>query len=263
MSQLKDKTAIVTGGAKGLGEAVVRLFLAEGANVVISDVDAECGERLAAELGDKVVFKRHDVRSESDWERVIAETVAQFGRLDVLVNNAAVVEIGNIETQTAEQWRFVNAVIADGTFFGCKHAVRTMKHTGGGTIVNVASIASLQGEPYVAAYSAAKGAVEALTRSVAVHCAQMKIPVRCNSLHPGPIKTPLVQGMGAKFKAAVDAGMELPAGLGSMNSYKATPEEIAPGVLYLASPASKWVNGTRLVIDHTMTVTTGTVPAPN
>ena len=175
---------------------------------------------------------------------------------------AGVVEVGNIETQTEAQWRRVQGVVADGTFFGCKHAVRSMKQTGGGTIVNIASIASLQGEPYVLAYGAAKGAVEALTRAVAVHCAQMKYPIRCNSLHPGPIRTPLVKGLGRQFKEAIGAGMEVPAGLGAMNSYSAAPEEIATSVLYLASDASKWVNGTRLVVDHTMSVTSGTVPAP-
>jgi 3(or 17)beta-hydroxysteroid dehydrogenase len=179
----------------------------------------------------------------------------------VLVNNAGVLEIGNIETQTAEQWRFVNSVIADGTFFGCKHAVRAMKTTGGGTIVNVASIASLQGEPYAAAYCAAKGAVEALTRAVAVHCAQMRYGIRCNSLHPGRIETPLTAAAPGQIKAAMRQGMQLPQGLGALQSYTAQPEDIAPGVLYLASDASRYVNGTRLVIDNTMSVTSGAVPA--
>lgn len=259
MNQLQGKVAIVTGGAKGLGASVVRLFVAEGATVVISDVDVESGTQLAGAIGVGAVFKRHDVSSESEWQRVIGETVAEFGHIDVLVNNAAVAEVGDIETQTAEQWRFVNAVISDGTFFGCKHAVLAMKKSGGGTIVNVASVASLQGEPYVAAYSAAKGAVEALTRSVAVHCAQFKYPIRCNSLHPGPISTPMVEAMGKKFKEAVKGGMQLPPGL-TASSYRAAPEEIATSVLYLASDASKWVNGARLVVDNTMSVTRGTVP---
>jgi 3(or 17)beta-hydroxysteroid dehydrogenase len=258
MDQLKGKVAIVTGGAKGLGAAVARLFVAEGASVVISDVDTESGTRLAREIGAAARFKRHDVSQESEWQRVIGETIAELGHLDVLVNNAAVASVGNIETQTPEQWRLVNGVISDGAFFGCKHAVLAMKMTGG-TIVNVASVASLQGEPYVVAYSAAKGAVEALTRSVAVHCAQLKYPIRCNSLHPGPIQTPMVEAMGQQFKEAVKAGMQLPPGL-TGGSYRAMPEEIATSVLYLASDASKWVNGARLVVDNTMSVTRGTVP---
>jgi 3(or 17)beta-hydroxysteroid dehydrogenase len=257
---LAGKVAIVTGGAKGLGAAIVRLFVSEGAQVVISDVDAANGDQLAAECNGHAVFEKHDVSSEPDWERIIANTVSRFGKLDVLINNAGIVEIGDIETQTLEQWRRVNAVISDGCFFGCKHAVRAMKTTGGGTIVNVSSIASLQGESYVAAYSAAKGAVEALTRSVAVHCAQMKYPIRVNSLHPGPIDTPLVRDMPAKFKAAVRSGMVLPPAMGGAAGYTATPAEIAPSVLFLASDMSKWVNGTRLVIDNTASVTRGSVP---
>ena len=261
MSQLRDKIAVVTGGAKGLGAAIASLFIREGAQVVLTDIDAASGEETARALGERAHFERHDVRLESDWERIIGTTVARFGRLDILVNNAGVIEIGNIETQTAEQWRFVNSVIADGTFFGCKHAVRAMKATGGGSIVNVASIASIQGEPYVAAYCAAKGSVESLTRSVAVHCAQMRYNIRCNSIHPAKIETPLTADIPAKFTAAVKQGMRLPEQLGSVNSYTAKPEEVAPAVLYLASDASKYVNGTRLVIDNTMSITTGSVPA--
>lgn len=259
--QLEGKVAIVTGGAKGLGAAVVRLFVAEGAKVVVSDVDVENGTRLAAELGPAAAFERHDVSSEQDWERVVAATLARFGGFHVLVNNAGIALVGTIETQTAEQWRRVNAVVADGAFFGCQQAVRTMKTRGGGTIVNVCSVASLQGEPYVAAYCAAKGAVEALTRSVAVHCAQGGIPVRCNSLHPGPIRTPMVRQLGAEIAAAVQAGeLSLPPAVGGAG-YSSTPEETATSVLFLASDASKWVNGTRLVVDNTASVTRGHVPA--
>jgi 3(or 17)beta-hydroxysteroid dehydrogenase len=258
--QLQDQVAIVTGGAKGLGAAIVRLFVAEGATVVVSDVDVESGTRLTATLGAAAHFERHDVSSETEWEAVIARTVTQFGRLDILVNNAGVVEVGSIETQTAQQWRFVNSVIADGTFFGCKHAVRTMKGSGGGAIVNISSVASLQGEPYAAAYVAAKGAVEALTRAVAVHCAQMKYSIRCNSVHPASIQTPMVASFGQKFSDAKASGFVLPETFANMKSYSAAPEEIAPAVLYLASPASKWVNGTRLVIDNTQSVTRGYVP---
>jgi 3(or 17)beta-hydroxysteroid dehydrogenase len=257
--QLAGKVAIVTGGAKGLGAAIVRLFVEEGATVVISDVDTEAGVRLADSIGPRARFERHDVRDESEWERVIAATVARFGALDVLVNNAGVVEIGSIETASAEQWRFVNAVIADGAFFGCKHAVRAMKERGG-AIVNVCSVASLQGEPYNVAYTAAKGAVEALTRSVAVHCVQMRYPIRCNSVHPGPIRTSMVAEIPAKFRQAAAEGFVMPEGFAALTSFTATPEEIAPAVLYLASPAAKWVNGTRLVIDHTQSITRGSVP---
>ncbi|MCS6947286.1 MAG: SDR family oxidoreductase, partial [Steroidobacteraceae bacterium] len=247
--------------AGGLGAATARLFVAEGAYVVIADVDADRGRQLAAELGDAANFAALDVCVESQWERLTADLVRRFGRFDILVNNAAVVEVGTIETQTAEQWRRVLAVAADGTFFGCKHAVRSMKSTGGGTIVNVASVASMQGEPYVVAYCAAKGAVEALTRAVAVYCAQNRLPIRCNSLHPGPIQTPMVEALGAKIAAAVRTGeLSPPPALGS-GGFRAAPEDVATSVLYLASEASKWVNGARLVVDNTGSVTRGFVPA--
>jgi len=257
--QLEGKIAIITGGAKGLGAAVARLFVAEGATVVISDVDVAAGTRLAAEIGAGAHFERHDVSAEPEWQRLIAATLARFGHLDVLVNNAAVVEIGSIETASLQQWRLVNAVIADGTFFGCQHAVRTMKKAGG-TIVNISSVASLQGEPYNIAYTAAKGAVDAMTRSVAVHCVQMRYPIRCNSLHPGPMRTSLVAELPAKLQRAEAQGFVMPPGFAAITSHSATPGEIAPSVLFLASPASQWVNGTRLVVDHTQSITRGSVP---
>ncbi len=236
--QLEGKVAIVTGGAKGLGAAVVRLFVAEGAKVVISDVDVENGERLAAEIGPAAAFERHDVASEQDWERVVAATLQRFGGFHVLVNNAGIALVGTIETQTAEQWRRVNAVIADGAFFGCQQAVRTMKTRGGGTIVNVCSVASLQGEPYVAAYCAAKGAVEALTRSVAVHCAQGGIPIRCNSLHPGPVASQFGQSGSRLFQLGVKLARPL----------LLSTEEGARTSVYLASsPEVEGVSGSYFV----------------
>lgn len=260
MKQVDQKVAIVTGAARGLGEAIARLFVAEGAQTIIADVNRDRGESLAANLGESASFEYLDVTLEENWVDVISRVVARFGRLDILVNNAAVIEIGSIETQSAEQWDLVNNVISKGTFFGCKHAVRSMKTTGGGSIVNVSSLASVQGEPYNVAYVAAKGAVESLTRSVAVHCAQSRLNIRCNSVHPGAIETPLMDEFPDKVAAAQKLGFEMLPNLGSANSYVAKAEEIAPSILYLASDAAKWVNGTRLMVDNTMSVTTGAVP---
>ena len=143
---------------------------------------------------------------------------------------------------------------ADGTFFDCKHAVRAMTATGGGSIINMASIASLQGEAYVAAYCAAKGAVEALTRAVAVHCAQNQLNIRCNSIHPSGMATPMVASMGEKMG---NAGL---VGTGNAGRIKiGEPIDIANAALFLASDESKFVNGTKIVVDNTMTVTTGVV----
>jgi 3(or 17)beta-hydroxysteroid dehydrogenase len=154
-----------------------------------------------------------------------------------------VVEVGNIENTTAEDWRFVMAVSADGTFFGCKHAIPAMKQSGGGSIINMASVASLQGYPAVTAYCAAKGAVEALTRAVAVHCTQNSLPIRCNSIHPAGMDTPMVRGMGAKLAQAgmlpsADAPSPPPTRLGAA-------ENIAQAVLYLASADGRFSYLTR------------------
>ena len=175
------------------------------------------------------------------------------------MNNAGVVEAGNIESTSAEDYRFVMAVSADGTFFGCKHAIPAMRASGGGSIINMASIASVQGESLVAAYCAAKGAVEALTRAVAVHCAQGKMNIRCNSVHPSGIDTPMVRGIGGKIARA---GLAPPAGASPHGaSPLGAPADIANTVLFLASDESRFINGQRIIVDNTMSVTAGHVPA--
>ena len=202
MDRLEGKVAIVTGAAKGLGEADARLFAAEGARVILTDVDAAAGARVAGEIGASARFIRQDVREEAGWRSLMDTVMADYGRLDVLVNNAGVVEAGSIENTSEADYRFVMAVSADGTFFGCKHAIPLMRRSGGCSIINMASIASIQGEWTVAAYCAAKGAVESLTRAVAVHCAQGQMNIRCNSVHPSGIVTPMIESIGAKLASA-------------------------------------------------------------
>ena len=250
MGRLDGKVAIVTGAAKGLGEADARLFAAEGARIVMTDVDAENGSRIANEIGAR--FCEHDVRHEDQWVTLIADVMANEGRLDVLVNNAGVVEAGNIETTSEEDYRFVMAVSADGTFFGCKHAVPAMRDSGGGgSIINMASIASIHGIPPVTAYCAAKGAVESLTRAVAVHCAQQKNGIRCNSIHPGSMDTPMVASMGDKmFEAGLIREVRP-----QRTDLLGSPEDIANTALFLASDESRFVNGARFVVDNAVTIT--------
>ena len=259
MDRVRGKVAIVTGAAKGLGEADARLLSAQGARVILTDVDEANGARVAAEIGPNARFVRHDVRNEDEWRALIADVMTKEGRLDILVNNAGVVEAGHIENTSAEAWRFVMAVSADGTFFGCKHAVPAMRQSGGGSIINMASVASLQGHSAVTAYCAAKGAVEALTRAVAVHCTRQGLKIRCNSIHPAGMDTPMVRSMGGKLAAA---GM-IPASP-PPNSAPATPlgtaEDIAQAVLYLASDESRFINGQKLVVDNTLTTTPGSIP---
>jgi 3(or 17)beta-hydroxysteroid dehydrogenase len=259
MGRVSGKIAIVTGAAKGLGEADARLLAAEGAKVVLTDVDEANGTRVAAEIGASGRFVRQDVRDESAWQTLIADVMAREGRLDILVNNAGVVEAGNIENTTAEDWRFVMAVSADGTFFGCKHAIPAMRASGGGSIINMASVASLQGYPAVTAYCAAKGAVEALTRAIAVHCTQNGLPIRCNSIHPAGMDTPMLRSLGAKLD---QAGMSPPPDAPPPpTSRLGAAEDIAQAVLYLASDESRFVNGQKLVVDSALTITPGVVPA--
>ena len=256
MDRLKGKVAIITGAAMGLGEADARLFAAEGADLVITDIAEKKGRELAEKLG--CHFMRHDVRDEARWAEVLNETADRFGRLDVLVNNAGVVRVGNPEDQTTEEYRFTMSVHVDSVFFGCRGAIPLMAATGGGSIVNMCSIAAIQGESYVAAYCMAKGAIDSYTRAVAVHCAQKKNGVRCNSIHPAGIDTPMVASFGESMlnkygEEALAAMSEVPA------SKQGESSDIAYAALYLASDESKFVNGTRIVVDNSMSITSGTV----
>lgn len=257
MGRLQGKVAIITGAAKGLGEADARMFAREGATVILTDMDADNGERVAAEIGDAAEFQVQDVRDEQGWEDLIADVVSRHGRLDILVNNAGVVEPGTIETQTAEEYRFVMAVSADGAFYGCKYAVPAMKASGGGSIVNMCSIASIVGEPIVVAYAMAKGAIESLTRSVAVHCANNKYNIRCNSVHPAGILTPMVVDIGPKVTGRDDLR---PASEGPAPSALGEPDDIANTVLFLASDESKFINGAAIRVDNAKSVMEGVVP---
>ena len=259
MGRLAGKVAIVTGGAKGLGAADARLFVREGATVVITDVDVANGTALAAELGSKASFVRHDVRNEAEWQALVADTVAKHGHLDILVNNAGVVEMHSPETISADHLSFVMAVSLDGTVWGCKYAIPAMRASGGGSIINMASIASVQGEPYVAAYCAAKGAVEAYTRAVAVHCAQTRSGIRCNSIHPAGIDTPMVQSVPSKMAASGLPTLTEQASGAGLNPL-GVPDDIGNVVLFLASDESRFLSGQAIVVDNTASITEGIVP---
>lgn len=257
MGRLDGKVAIITGAAKGLGEADARIFAREGATVIMTDVDEAAGQAIAHEIG--ATFVKQDVRSEDGWKALIDDVVKTHGGLHVLVNNAGVVEVGTPESQTYEDYKFIMEVSADGTFLGCKYAIPAMRDAGGGSIINMASIASVQGEPYVAAYCAAKGAIEALSRSVAVYCAKGKMNIRCNSIHPSGIVTPMVISMGEKVATAGLGSLE-DQGEGAGTSKLGEPDDIANTVLFLASDESKFISGAQIRVDNAMSVVTGTVP---
>lgn len=255
MGRLAGKVAMITGAARGLGEVDARLFVAEGAKVVITDIDQVQGNKLADELG--CYFIHQDVSDEERWPQVIAEIVEQFGQLDILVNNAGMVKAGNPENQTTEEYRLTMSTHADAVFFGCRAAIPVMAETGGGAIVNMCSLAAIQGESYVAAYCMAKGAIDAYTRAVAVHCAKNKYGVRCNSVHPSGIDTPMVAEFGQQMIKKY--GPHVLEDMATSTSKSGEPEDVAHAVLYLASDEAKFVNGTRIVVDNSMSVTSGQV----
>ena len=252
--RLENKVAIITGAAMGLGAADATLFAKEGAKVILTDVAADNGQELADKIG--ATFMQQDVTDEERWKEIISDTVNLHGKLDVLVNNAGIVEVGDPENQTTEEYRKTMAVHMDSTFFGCKYSIPVMAESGGGSIVNMCSIASVQGESYVAAYCAAKGAIEAYTRAVAVHCGLKKNGVRCNSIHPSGIITPMVESVPEKMEAKFGGApnQDAPA------SKQGEPNDIAYAALYLASDESKFMNGAQLRVDNAMSVASGSMP---
>ena len=250
MGRVQDKIALVTGGASGLGKADCRLLAEQGAMVAIADIDIGGATALAEEIGDRAIAIRLDVSSEADWQAALTTVEQRFGGLNILVNNAGIVVVADPEETTLDQFRKVQSVMSEGVFLGCKYAIPLMARSGGGSIINMSSTASHLGYPPFFAYSAAKGAVRSMTKSVAMHCQQKGYGIRCNSVHPGSIETPMVQGaMGRPGEEqAVPEGV-LPAGaIGA-------PNDVANMILYLASDESRFVTGAEFVIDNGLTVT--------
>ena len=242
--RMEGKIALVTGGAGGIGSAICRLFAAEGAKVVVADVDSGRGEAVVTEItgsGGEAIYIYLDVTKEEDWERAIASTVMQFGGLNVLVNNAGAYSPELVADTPLETWERVMAVNATGTFLGSKHAIRAMKKSGGGSIVNMSSGAGIVGNADGTAYGPAKGAIRILTKTTAHQYAREGI--RANSIHPGPIDTPMLHAQTREAAEKGDQVANIPMGrIG-------TPEEIAYGALYLASDESSYVTGIELPID--------------
>jgi 3(or 17)beta-hydroxysteroid dehydrogenase len=236
--RVEGKVAIVTGGAMGLGAAQATLLSEEGATVVVTDIAEAEGAAVAASLPRPGLFIPHDVSSEAGWARVEAEVMDRYGRLDVLVNNAAILISGSIEELSFANWKKLQEVNADSVFLGCQAAVRMMRKGGGGSIVNIASVASHVGEPYAAGYCAAKGAVRSLTKSVAIHCMEAGHRIRCNSVHPGSMATPMVK----RLREA--------RGLPDADPSWGDPRQLAYSVLYLASDESLLVTGAELLVDN-------------
>ena len=259
MGKVQGKVAIITGAAKGLGAADARLLAAEGATVVLADVDDVAGSALATEIGRGAEYRHLDVRNEAEWRALIKGVVARHGRLDILVNNAGVVEFGDPETIVEADYRRILSVSLDGVVFGTKHAIPAMRAGGGGSIVNMASIAAIRGESFFAAYCAAKGAINAYTRATAVHCLRTGTPVRCNSILPSGIDTPMVQSLPEKL--AKLGGEAPPQDSSTAVNRLGTAEDVAHLVLFLASDDSRFINGQSHAIDDGASIVSGpTVP---
>lgn len=243
-SRLAGKVAIVTGGASGIGESTSRVFVREGAKVVIGDIDEARGNALASELGDDAVFQVLDVTSESAWDAAVEVATSRWGRLDVVVNNAGMSGAKGrpvVEDVVLDDWNDVFAVNSTGVMLGTRAGIAEMRQAGGGSIINVSSIFGIVGSRAGAAYHASKGAARTFSKAAAVQYA--KDNIRVNSVHPGFTDTPMTLDIHSDPEIhEFRVGMTPMGRLGK-------PEDIANGILYLASDESAWVTGIELVID--------------
>ena len=247
MGRLEGKVALISGGARGQGEAEARLFANEGAKVVFGDILDMEGEKVEAEInetGGEAKYIHLDVTNESEWETAVKESVNSYGKLDILVNNAGISIGKNVEETTLEEWDLVQDVNSKGVFLGTKAAIPAMRESGGGSIVNISSIAGLVGiasAPYVAS----KGAVRLLTKSTAVQYGPDNI--RCNSVHPGFIETEMIRGILSDSEERAKRLAITPLGI------FASAHDIALAVLFLASDESRYMTGSELVVDGGIT----------
>lgn len=240
--RLAGKVALISGAARGQGEAEARLFAREGAAVVLGDIEVERGQHVAANIraqGEKATFVKLDVTQETDWRQTVDTTVQIYGKLDILINNAGIFPIEGVEATSMELWNRVIAINQTGVWLGMKHAIPAMRQVGGGAIVNISSIAGLIGSGMAAAYHGTKGAVRLLTKTAAIEYAKDRI--RINSVHPGGVDTVMLDVLNREGKQAATQAHPL--------GRLATPEDIAYGVLYLASDEASFVTGAELVID--------------
>ncbi len=252
--RIQKKNAIVTGGGNGIGKAIAERFAKEGARVIITDSNRQDGIS-AAEGSESISYCYQNVTAEKDWQKLIKFARDQFKQIDILVNNAGILATETsqvLEDTSLKQWRTIQAVNSEGVFLGCKYGVEAMRETGG-SIINLSSIAGLIGSPHLVAYGASKGLVRQLTKSIAVHCGREGYRIRCNSIHPGIIRTKMQDQVVAlnggdtneKWKDRINM---IP--LGEVG----TAEDIANGALFLASDEARHITGAELVIDGGMTI---------
>lgn len=264
MPRLENKIALVTGAAQGIGKSIAELFVQEGATVILSDINDDMGRAVSSAIGSNTEYLHLDVSSEADWDCTQNHIQEKFGRLDILVNNAGIT--GFLETQgpfdpenfNTKSWHQVHQTNIDGVAFGCRSAIHLMKASLAASIVNISSRSGLVGIPGAAAYASSKAAIRNHSKTVALYCAQNGYPIRCNSIHPGAILTPMwdaMLGQGSERKSAIEeVAKEIP--LGVMGE----PKDVAYAALYLASDEAKYVTGIELNIDGG--ILAGSVAAP-
>ncbi len=255
--RFQHQVAIVTGGASGIGAAISRGLVSEGATLVITDIQTTLGQDLADELG--CDFIQQDVSDENQWATIVRQVEDRFGALHCLINNAGIEGMTGTtpETATLQDWQRVQQVNVEGVFLGCRTAIPAISRAGGGAIINISSMGSLVPTPNNMAYGASKAAVQHLSKSVAMHCAKNGSRIRCNSVHPGVVLTPMIKRLtqarsansGTTYKEIVDDyKQQVPQG------EHQTPEDIAHAVLFLASHEAKHITGTQLTVDGGLTM---------
>ncbi|MDB5492850.1 MAG: short-chain dehydrogenase/reductase [Phenylobacterium sp.] len=254
--RVAGKVALVTGGASGIGRGCAERLAEEGAVVVITDLQDHKGEETVQAIvaaGGICEYLHHDVTDEAAWVDVVDRIRAKHGRLDILVNNAGIGLGGSVLEMSLADWRRQTAVNLDGVFLGTKHSIPLMRQGGGGSIINMSSVAGLKGAPTLAGYCATKGGVRLFTKAVAMECGNAKDGIRVNSVHPGIIETPIwltVAPAAGNAPPDLDALSQMAVPLG----VKGVPLDIANGVLWLASEESRYVTGAELVIDGGLSV---------
>ncbi len=253
--RLENKVALITGGAQGIGKETAVVLAREGAIVIVTDINDALGVSVVNEIGENCIYLHLDVASEDDWKRVISTITERFGNLNILVNNAGITGFQegfgpqDPENASLDSWRKVNAVNSDGTFLGCKYAIQAMKSSksGGGSIINISSRSGLVGIPGASAYAASKAAVRNHTKTVALYCCQQGYPIRCNSVHPAAILTPMWEpmlGSGPNRELMMaEIAKDIPM------QKMGTAEDVANAVLFLASDESKYITGIELTVD--------------
>ena len=265
MNRLTEKIILITGAARGIGEAIARAGIAEGAYVIISDINNDLGMALAKDLGGNAIYRELDVRKEADWRSAMDDLLARFGRLDVLVNNAGITgfEGGftahDPEHASLEDWHAVHQTNLDGVFLGCKCAIQAMRRHGAGSIINISSRSGLVGIPGAAAYASSKAAVRNHTKTVALYCAEQGLNIRCNSIHPAAILTPMWEPM-------LGNGPERPRRMREFTKDTplrrfGKPSEVAAMAILLASDEATYITGSEFNIDGGMLA--GTTVPPN